>query len=451
MNSLNQYLELYKTYSGLVDSGSCPVMNRLRNEARLQLQDRELPRKGSENYELIDLNEILSPDFGLNLSRLAMSVDKKTPFHCGVPNMTKNLFFLQNDIYTETKDCRQNLPEGLYINSLRNFCEEYPSVAERYYGHLADIQNPLVALNTLLCQDGIVLWVKEGVKYDRPIQIVGILENNLPLMVTRRILVIAEKNSEVKLLVCDHTQTAGVKFMNLVTTEIYAEENASVEICEMEESTEQTSRLSATYICQDADSHVSSVGITLFNGITRNEYYGSFSGKNAFLSLSGMGIEDRTRVLDYYSVVEHTLPGCHTDELFKFVVDEEAKAIFSGLIRVFKGASKTEAYQNNRNLIVKDGARVFSKPRLEIYEDDVKCSHGTAIGQLDPMQIFYMRTRGLSEDQARFLLKQAFMADVIDRVTIPDFQMRLHNLVERRFAGDFQNCAFCQKKQCEND
>lgn len=447
MNSLNQYLELYKTNLDLVDSGSSPIMNGLRGEAWIQLQDKVLPKKGSENYELIDLNEILAPDFGLNLSRLPMSVDKKTPFHCGVPNMTKNLFFLQNDLYTETIEARQNLPDGLYINSLKKFCMEYPELAIRFYGKLADIRNPLVALNTLLCQDGIVLWVKEEVKYDKPIQIVSILENNFPLMVTRRLLVIAEKNSDVKLLVCDHTQTPGVKFLNLVTTEIYAEENASVEICEMEESTEQTSRLSSSYIRQETNSRVSLTGITLFNGITRNEYYGSFSGTNASLNLSGMGIEDRNRILDCYSVVEHSLPSCHTDELFKYVVDDEAKAIFSGLIRVFKGASKTEAYQSNRNLIIKEGARVFSKPRLEIYEDDVKCSHGTAIGQLDPMQIFYMRTRGLSEEEARFLLKQAFMADVIDRITIPDFQFRLHNLVERRFAGDFQNCAFCQKNK----
>ena len=125
-------------------------------------------------------------------------------------------------------------------------------------------------------------------------------------------------------------------------------------------------------------------------------------------------------------------------------MDDEAVGAFSGLIKVLKGASKTEAYQSNRNIIGNDGARVYSKPTLEIYDDDVKCSHGSAIGQLDETQIFYMRTRGLSEDQARFLLKQAFMADVIEKVSMPDFRQRLHTLVERRFAGEEHNCASCK-------
>ena len=160
-----------------------------------------------------------------------------------------------------------------------------------------------------------------------------------------------------------------------------------------------------------------------------------------------MAIEDQNRKIDTYSIVQHTLPGCHTDELFKYVVDDNSVAAFSGLIKVFKGASRTEAYQNNRNIIGNDGARVYSKPTLEIYDDDVKCSHGSAIGQLDEKQIFYMRSRGLPEEEARFLLKQAFMADVIDSIPMPDFKLRLHSLVERRFSGAQRNCSSC--KTCQ--
>ena len=445
MDSLAQYIDLYKEHNKLLEDNSCGIMNTRRASALQNLENTKLPKKGSENYENTDLNEILSPDFGLNLARVNIDVNAGAPFHCGIPNMTPALFFFRNDLYSETRDSRKQLPEGVYVDSLVNFCNHYPNLAEKYYGNVADIRNPLVALNTMLAQDGIVVWVKEGVKCDVPVQIVGILENGMPLMAVRRILVIAEKDSEVKILMCDHTQTDNITFLNLVTTEIIAQEGASVEITEMEESSEKTSRLSITYLRQDQKSSANLTGITLYNGTTRNEYHCSFTGPEAELKLSGMAIEDRKRRIDTYSVVNHTLPGCHTDELFKYVVDDEAIGIFSGLIKVFKGASKTEAYQNNRNIIGNEGARVYSKPTLEIYDDDVKCSHGSAIGQLDEKQIFYMRTRGLTEEQARFLLKQAFMSDVIDRIAMQDFRLRLHTLVEKRFAGGDRNCSQCKK------
>lgn len=450
MNSLTQYIDLYKEHSSLVNQGSSSIMNRMRPEALNILENSSLPPKGSENYETIDLSEILAPDFGVNLARVDIDVNATAPFKCGVPNMTSAMFFFRNDLYAEACNSRDNLPDGVYIGSLRRFCDDYPLMAQKYYAQVADIRNPLVALNTLLAQDGIVVWIKEGVKMDKPIQIVGILENGMPLMANRRLLVIAEKNSEIKILVCDHTQNDGVTFLNLMISEIISEENASVELVEMEESSEHTSRLSSAYIRQDKDSKVSAVGVTLYNGVTRNEYHCSFTGENASLQLSGMAIEDKERKIDTFSLVEHTLPRCHTDELFKYVADDNAVATFSGLIKVLKGAFKTEAFQSNRNIIGNEGARVYSKPTLEIYEDDVKCSHGTAIGQLDPMQIFYMRTRGLSEDQARFLLKQAFMADVIDKISLPDFRLRLHSLVERRFAGEARNCTSCKNTCAPN-
>ena len=444
MDSLFQYIRLYKDNSALVDKGSCEVMNRIRPEACDILQNTSLPKKGSENYETTDLDQLLSPDYGINLGRVNVNINPSVPFQCGVPNMTPAMFFFRNDLYAEAKGARENLPEGLYVGSLRRFCNEFPLLAQKYYGKIADIRNPLVALNSMLAQDGIVVWAKEGVKYEKPIQIVGVMESEVPVMAVRRLLIIAEKESSLKLLVCDHSRNEDLQFLILITSEISVGDNAHLELCVMEESSQATTRLSSDYIFQGKGSEVSATGITLYNGTTRNEYFCQFKGEGAGLRLSGMAIEDEKRKIDTYSLVEHTLPGCHTDELFKYVVDDEATATFNGLVRVRKGASKTEAYQSNRNIIGNDGARVYSKPTLEIYDDDVKCSHGSAIGQLDEKQIFYMRTRGLSEEQARFLLKQAFMSDVIDRISMPDFRMRLHSLVERRFLGESHNCNSCK-------
>lgn len=443
MGGLQQYIDFYKEHRQLVDSGSAGTLNGLREDAMDRLGKTILPEKGSENYETTDLGKILSPDYGLNIARINMDVNPAATFHCGVPNLSTSLFFIVNDLYAEAANAREGLPEGVYIGSLRNFSIEYPEISAKYYGKCADIMNPIVALNTMLAQDGIAIWVKKGVKVMKPIQIVNIFQNGAPLMAVRRVLVVLEEDSEIKILTCDHTQNPDTDFLSLQTIEIFAGKDSRIDYYDLEESTERTSRLSALYLRQEEHSEAVVDGLTLYNGMTRNEYHCDFAGEHSVLRLYGMGIEDRKRHLDTYSRIEHRKGDCNTDELFKYVIDDQATGAFTGLIKVEQGADKTEAYQNNRNIVGSDTARMFSKPQLEIYDDDVKCSHGTATGQLDEMQVFYMRTRGLSEKTAKLLLKQAFMADVIDAVRLPGLKERLHMLVERRFSGVSSSCSSC--------
>lgn len=444
MNALTQYINLYKQHADLIDLNSAEILNGHRDKALKILELISLPEKGSENYETTDLNKILSPDYGLNLARVPIDVNPTASFHCGVPTLSSSLFLLVNDLYAQTVRSHDGLPEGVYIGSLRKFATEHPEIAEKYYARTADLSNPIVALDTMLAQDGIAIWIKKGVKVEKPLQIVNILQNGSPLMAVRRVLIIVEENAEVKILSCDHTQNPDVDFLSLNTIEITVGKNSTVDFYDMEESTEKTSRLSALYLNQEEGSNVMIDGITLYNGVTRNEYYSVFKGAYSSLKLFGMGIEDRNRHLDTYSRITHASPDCKTDELFKYVVDDNATGAFAGLILVNPGADKTEAYQSNRNIVGTDTARMYSKPQLEIYNDDVKCSHGTATGQLDEMQVFYMRTRGIPEATAKLLLKQAFMADVIDGVRLDALKDRLHMLVERRFAGADPNCASCR-------
>lgn len=449
MNALNQYTDLYLEHRRLIDEHSAEPMNALRPEALTALEKNLLPQKGAEDYERTDLEALLSPDYGLNIARIPLDINPAASFHCGVPNLSANLFLMLNDAWAEAASARGNLPEGVEIGSLRDMAREFPQTVEKYYGQLADIDNPLVALNTLLVQDGMWLRIKKGTRLERPLQLVNILQSTMPLMAVRRLLIIAEEDTDAKLLICDHSQNPDTQLLSLTTVEIYAGRNARFDYYDLEESAEQTVRLNSLYLKQEEGSNVLIDGITLFNGHTRNEYFTRFAGKDAELRLYGMGIEDSGRVLDTHSVIRHDVGHCRTDELFKYVVDDTATGAFTGRIFVAEGAVKTEAYQANRNLVGSPKADMYSKPQLEIYNDDVKCSHGTAIGQLDELQLFYMRTRGLDESEARLLLKQAFMADVIDGVRLPILRDRLQMLTERRFAGELTSCANCAA--CANE
>lgn len=443
-NSLRQYIDLYQGNSEEIDSHSAYVLNALRPEACSVLSDSSLPHIGKENYEIIDLPHLLSHDYGVNIRRVPLSVNPAESFRCGVPRMSTALFLMINDRFGMTQDSMRGLPDGLEVESLMDMARRRPEVVADYYGKLADMKNPLVALSTLLAQDGIWIRVPKGVKVDKPLQLVEILGGTDNLMAIRRIVIVVEDEAEFRMLVCDHTTPGAKDMMALQTIEVYVGQGAKVDIYDLEESGESTVRLSTLWLRQERDSQVVINGMTLYNGITRNEYHTTFAAPGSELHLYGMGIADHERVIDTYSRVNHDHGYCHTDELFKFSVDDLARCGFTGLVKVAPGAEKTEAYQSNRNLIGSDAARMFSKPQLEIYNDDVKCSHGSAIGRLDDMQLFYMRTRGLDEDEARLLLKQAFMADVIERVTIPGLKERLTHIVERRFAGESAGCQDCQ-------
>ncbi len=443
MGALDQYIDLWQEHGDLIVSNAPEVLNRLRPDAETSLIENGLPGKNDENYRHTDLEKILAPDYGVNIGRVKIAVDPSVSFRCDVPMLSTSLFLVVNDAFAETAGCRDLLPEGVEVMSLASYARKDPDFIANHYGKLASISNPIVALNTLLCQDGVVIRVKKGVKVEPTIQIVNIFNNTAPLLSARRVLIVMEENAEAKVLFCDHTQTADVDFCSLQVVEIIAAKGSRLDYYDLEESTRSTSRLSSLWLSQEEGSEVLLDSMTLYNGTTRNEFFTRFAGRHARLRMLGMGIEDESRRLDTYSRISHDVPECNTDELFKYVVDDNATGAFAGLIYVAEGASKTEAYQSNRNIVGSETAVMHSKPQLEIYNDDVKCSHGTAIGQLDDKQLFYMMTRGISEEQARLMLKQAFMADVIDGISLPPLRDRLKLMVERRFAGEQKACTSC--------
>ena len=313
----------------------------------------------------------------------------------------------------------------------------------RYLGSVAPHSDVRVALNTLLGQEGLLVYVPENVVLERPIQLVNIMNAGGPIMAVRRVLVVIGENAKAQMLVCDHTQNAQNNFLVNQVVEIVAEANAHFDYYDIEESTEKTRRTTAHYVKQASGSNVLLNGITLTNGITRNDFVVSVDGEGAETHLYGMAIEGGTQQIDNYTHISHNVGHCKSNELFKYVLDEQSTGGFTGRILVAEGANKVEAYQSNRNVVATATAKIHTKPQLEIYCDDVKCSHGTAIGQLDQDAIFYMQARGITKEEARTMLMQAFMSDVIDSVRMESLKNRLQRLVEKRFCGQLHQCSDC--------
>ena len=473
MNSEQQYIELYQQAREMIFSHAPEAMNAVRDEAFENFKTLGFPSRKVERYKYTDMQKLFEPDYGVNLSRLQIPVDPYEAFHCDVPNLSTSLYFVVNDMFYHDEKPKGHLPEGVIIGSLR----DYPELVSKYYTKQAKTsEDAVTALNTMLAQDGLLVYVPKNVKVDRAIQVINILkaptlrvksdarisssepevarpsakatpqnaQRQVPdLMVNRRVLIVLEENAEIKMLFCDHAADDR-NFLATQVIEAYVGENASLDLYCMEETHHKNVRVSNVYIDQQANSRVNHNVITLHNGITRNKFDLTFSGEGAECQCYGCVIADKQQHVDNNTLITHQVPHCTSNELYKYVLDDKAVGAFAGRVLVEHGAQKTISQMTNQNLTATKEARMYTQPMLEIYADDVKCAHGSTVGQLNDAALFYMRQRGISLNEAKLLLQNAFINEVIDHMQLEPLRDRLHYLVEKRFRGELNKCSGCK-------
>ncbi|MBP3828022.1 MAG: Fe-S cluster assembly protein SufD [Prevotella sp.] len=443
MKSEQQYIDLYRQAQQMIKGHSAACMNAVRDKAFEDFQRLGFPQ-GQERYKYTDISKLFEPDYGLNLNRLDIPVDPYEAFRCDVPNLSTSLYFVLNDGFYDKALPKSNLPEGVIVDSLRVVAEKHPELVERYYGKIAKSEaDGVTALNTMLAQDGLLIYVPKHVRVDRAIQVINILRSDVDLMVNRRVLIVVEEDAEVKVLFCDHTAD-DCHFLTTQVVEAYVGKNARMHLYCMEETHAKNVRVSNVYIQQESNSDVKHHVITLHNGVTRNMTDLYFKGEGAECFLCGCVIADKRQHVDNNTLIHHQVPRCSSRELYKYVLDDEAVGAFAGKVLVDHGAMKTVSQETNQNLCASKKARMYTQPMLEIYADDVKCAHGSTVGQLNDAALFYMRQRGISLEEAKLLLEFAFINEVIDQMELQPLRDRLHYLVEQRFRGELSKCEGCK-------
>jgi Fe-S cluster assembly protein SufD len=448
MGSEKQYIELYEQARQMIFDHAPESMNVVRDTAFEDFRKQGFPTKKVERYKYTDIQKLFEPDYGVNLSRLQIPVDPYEAFRCDVPNLSTSLYFVVNDMFFHDDKPKGHLPEGVIIGSMR----DYPELVAKYYTKLAKTsEDAITALNTMLAQDGLLVYVPKNTKVDRAIQVINILKATpqnaqrvVPdLMVNRRVLIVLEECAEIKMLFCDHAADDR-NFLATQVIEAYVGENSSLDLYCMEETHNKNVRLSNVYIDQQANSRVNHNVITLHNGITRNKLDLTFSGEGAECQCYGCVIADKQQHVDNNTLIVHKVPHCTSQELYKYVLDDKATGAFAGRVLVEHGAQKTTSQMTNQNLTATKDARMYTQPMLEIYADDVKCAHGSTVGQLNDAALFYMRQRGISLQEAKVLLQNAFINEVIDHMQLEPLRDRLHYLVEKRFRGELNKCSGCK-------
>ncbi len=445
MNSEQQYLDLYDAHHGLLDAHSAPVLNALRPAARAALQRLGLPSRKVEAYRYTDVPVLLAPDYGLNLNRLQMPAASRETFRCDVPGLGSSLHMMVNDTLLPA----EALPEGVDVLSLTEASRCHPEWLAAHYGRLADAESDaLTALNTMLAQDGVLVHIAAGVRLERPIQLVNVLRAAVPFMVVRRLLVVVEAGAEATLLLCEHTGD-DQDFLSSVVTEVYVGEQARLEMYELEETSLRTHRLAQLYARQAADSTFVLHGTTLTCGTSLSRATVELTAPGASAHLYGAVMTDGRQHVDVGTTLRHLAPDCTSDALYKFALDDDSTGAFAGLVYVDDKAAGTASTETCRALCATPRVRMYSQPMLEIYADDVRCSHGSTVGQTDDTALFYMRQRGISEEEARLLLRFAFVAEVLDAIPLDALRSQLHFLVDKRLRGHLRHCPGC-KLPCSN-
>ena len=329
-----------------------------------------------------------------------------------------------------------NFPDGIIIGSLNEAAKKYPALIEKHYGKYAKSESDgLIHLNTAMASDGVFIYVPRGAVLKKPVQVVNLVDSEEDTFNQHRNLIIVEENAEFTLIICDHTLSPR-KFLTNAVSEIHVGENSHFDIIRVQNEHNNACKITHTFIHQEKNSHASSNNITLHGGLVRNSTYHYLGGEGAECNSYGLYLADKWQHIDNFVNVDHAFPNCTSNQLFKGVLDDMSTGAFNGRIYVAPDAQGTLAYQKNNNILLTDDAKMDTKPQLEIYADDVKCSHGATVGQLDDNALFYLQSRGIDKRQARLMLMFGFAHEVIQNIKVEALRERMDNLVMQRLKGE---------------
>ena len=444
-NLLQEHLQkYYEDNSTALNQGWLKSVQNLRTEAMLDLKKMGLPTTKNEKWRSTDLKGIYSDDYKFEdkATKYSKSIDEI--FVCEVHGFdTQAVSMLNGWFYGSDENKLIVHDNGLIVGSLFEAQRKYPQLFEKHFNSVVkENDHGLVAANASLFRDGLFVYVPDGVVVEKALQLVKMINRESNLFVNSRNLIILGKNSELSFLHCDDSVNHSSSLINTVT-EVVIGENAHFSLNKLQNLNDSTTLINSTFIKQESNS-TSKVNVITYNGgIIRNELRVDLLGQGADADLNGVYLMDKNQHIDNQVFVNHAVPNCTSSELFKGVLDENAKGAFNGYIYVARDAQQTAAFQQNNNILLSSEAKIDTQPFLEIYADDVKCSHGATVGQLDNDALFYMKQRGISDSDAKLLLMFAFTAEVTTKIKIEPLRNSIEDMIKRRLRGELSICDKC--------
>ncbi len=388
------------------------------------------PTSKNEEWKYTNVSPILSTDFIFQDSGSKISAEEilgRFPFLRGALYLV-----IENGKINHEVSSSASLPAGVEIKTLAE-AKDIPAV-QQHYNLYADVQDDAFsALNTAFANDGLVLLIGDRAVVRKPIYVVCISSSSeQAVLAYNRSLVIAGKHSSAKISFISVSKNSSTETFTNSIIEVFEDENASLEVDLLQHENEKSFQVCGTHVYQSANSVFSINTVALGGAILKNKLHIKLDGLNGETHMHGLYVADGSQLIDNHTAVYHSRPHCNSNELYKGIVGGKAHGVFNGKIFVEKDAQKTNAYQSNKNILLSNDAIVNAKPQLEIFADDVKCTHGATTGQMDDESLFYLRSRGINENDAKALLNLAFANDILNNISIEDFRAFISTSVEEK-------------------
>jgi Fe-S cluster assembly protein SufD len=397
------------------------------------------PSQELEAWKNTDLSRVLKDDYFILSPKQSQYVENHH-FRCDIQGLAGYETPVINGL-CNSKELTV-LQNGVIFGSLSVAMKELSELVKPHFGQYSKNIDGFSALNDALWLDGVFLYIPDNVVLERPVQMMNVYNSNQNLFVSVRNLVIIGKNSKATFLQCDDSTNHQRIFSNTVT-EVNMAQNSGIEYYKLQNINNETTIINRMMFHQEVNSKLHFNQISLNGGLLRNDIHTRLSGEYAEAEISGAYLMDKNQIIDNHIFIHHAVPHCISRQEFRGVLDDYASTIFNGHILVDKDAQKTQAFQNCRNILISDKAKIETQPFLEIYADDVKCSHGASVGQLDNEALFYLRSRGINEDHARTLLMYAFVAEILEKIKITPLKERYVDMIKRRLSGNLGICEQC--------
>ncbi len=339
---------------------------------------------------------------------------------------------IENGLFSAKYSKLGDLPKGLIIQNISDATNL--DTFKTHYSKYADVtSDSFIALNAALASGGVFVHVSKSAVVEAPIHIIHINSSTTPTIINTRNLVVVEENAQVTIVESFVIANNSGKIFNNILSEIVVAANANVKHYKIQDEGDAGNLVNTTQVYQKKQSIFSTNNFTLSGSLVRNNLTIVLDDEFIESHLNGLYLTKGNQVVDNHTLVDHRKPNCNSNELYKGIIDEKSAATFNGKIYVRKDAQKTNAFQSNKNILLSDDGTINTKPQLEIYADDVKCSHGTSTGKLDEDQVFYLRARGLSEASAKKLLMHAFASEVVNMVELEELKNYLEAEISNRF------------------
>ncbi len=423
------YLKSFEKFESSLNGEMASDIHKVRKDAITAFAEMDFPTTKNEDWKYTNIEPILNYNF-IPAERKTKLNPEDISKYLIAGLKAKILVFINGQFSEKLSSLNHDIEKlGIKIDSLANMVKNTPEFVNKYFAKYAKLNNGFIALNTAFAKDGAFIYVPDEITVNNPIHILNLNGGeNDNLLSQPRNLIIAGKNSRVKILETYNSTTDKTNFTNVVT-EIIADEGSNIDLYRIQDENINSFHVSLTQVEQKKRSVFTIYTMTTGGALVRNDVNSVLDDEGCETHLYGLYITDGSQHVDNHTLMDHAKPHCLSNELYKGVLNGKSRAVFNGKVLVRPDAQKTNAYQSNKNILLSPDAKVDTKPQLEIFADDVKCSHGATVGQLDEESLFYLRSRGIPKEMARSILIRAFANDVFEEIKIDEVHEHLNNLI----------------------